>query len=276
MHRWSIHRKRFLEKPISAGASRSNNNLDCWSIPATQTTRSCSGPQSHRNTLPNVCVVFDLDDTLYLERDYVRSGYYAVGEWVREHLGLPNFFDRAWRAFENGLRESTFQSVLVDSGFAPEPETVRTMVDVYRCHEPNIQLLPDSSDCLSRMRGRVRLGLITDGPSVCQHAKCMKLGLRQLMDVVVCTGEWGERFYKPHPRAYQLLASREEADCRFLYVADNPRKDFITPLALGWHTVRVRRPMGLHYSVESAPGARPARELTALWELPEIVSELCQ
>jgi putative hydrolase of the HAD superfamily len=227
--------------------------------------------------VPNVCLVFDLDDTLYLERDYVRSGFYAVGEWVREHLQLPDFFDRAWRAFEDGVRRSTFEKVLIEAGFALQPEILRTMVEVYRCHKPDIQLLPDASYCLLKVRERVRrLGLITDGPALCQHAKCARLGLLQLMDAVVCTGEWGEQFYKPHPRAYQFFASREEPDCRFLYVADNPRKDFITPLALGWHTVRVRRPLGLYHSVESTPATRPALELSALWELPEIVHELSE
>ena len=28
-------------------------------------------------------LVFDIDDTLYLERDYVRSGFGAAGRWAR-------------------------------------------------------------------------------------------------------------------------------------------------------------------------------------------------
>ncbi len=33
--------------------------------------------------MPLTVAVFDLDDTLVLERDYVRSGFRAVGEHVR-------------------------------------------------------------------------------------------------------------------------------------------------------------------------------------------------
>ena len=33
-------------------------------------------------------IVFDLDDTLYLERDYVRSGARAVATWLAPQLGL--------------------------------------------------------------------------------------------------------------------------------------------------------------------------------------------
>ena len=37
------------------------------------------------------CVAFDLDDTLYLERDYVRSGFWAVGRWIESHVAVTDF-----------------------------------------------------------------------------------------------------------------------------------------------------------------------------------------
>ena len=48
------------------------------------------------------CVAFDVDDTLYLERDYVRSGFRAVAERVRRDHGLEGFFEGAWDAFSSG------------------------------------------------------------------------------------------------------------------------------------------------------------------------------
>ena len=53
------------------------------------------------NTL---CVVFDIDDTLYLERDYVGSGFAAVGAWIEANLGFRSFSDRCWIAFRSGRR----------------------------------------------------------------------------------------------------------------------------------------------------------------------------
>ena len=32
-------------------------------------------------------IVFDLDDTLYPEREYVFSAYRAVAKWIERHLG---------------------------------------------------------------------------------------------------------------------------------------------------------------------------------------------
>ncbi len=43
-------------------------------------------------------VIFDLDDTLYSEKQYVRSGYKAVSK----RLGNEIFADKFWKYFEKG------------------------------------------------------------------------------------------------------------------------------------------------------------------------------
>ena len=59
-------------------------------------------------------VVFDLDDTLYAERDYVRGGYQAVAEHLRSHLGCTEVLeDWLWRRFISGLR-NTHPTVYMD------------------------------------------------------------------------------------------------------------------------------------------------------------------
>ena len=35
-------------------------------------------------------VVFDLDDTLYSETDYVKSGFVAVGDELKRRYGIAN------------------------------------------------------------------------------------------------------------------------------------------------------------------------------------------
>ena len=46
-------------------------------------------------------LVFDLDDTLYLEREYALSGFRAVGDWLRQTRGLIDFEARAQRHQSN-------------------------------------------------------------------------------------------------------------------------------------------------------------------------------
>jgi putative hydrolase of the HAD superfamily len=221
------------------------------------------------------CIVFDLDDTLYLERDYVHSGFRAVGQWAESALGLEGFADRAWRLFEAGIHGATFQTVLTEYGKKLEPDIVTRMVSIYRCHSPSIELLPDAAHCLSELKGKVLLALLTDGPPECQKAKCASLRVPDFFDIVVCTGEWGEEFYKPHRRAFEFIEKQVgDARCGFAYVADNPLKDFHAPIALGWDTVRVRRPGGLHFAKQGLQEFTAKREIPDLWNFPELSTNL--
>ncbi|MCZ7645160.1 MAG: HAD family hydrolase [Planctomycetota bacterium] len=200
------------------------------------------------------CVVFDVDDTLYLERDYVRSGFEAAGRWAAEAWGLPDFAPRAWRLFEAGVRGNTFNAVLEAAGLEPAPERVKELVKRYREHEPRIALCPDAEACLMALHGRAALAVVTDGPAASQRAKVEALGLARWCDPLVLTAELGEGFGKPHPRAFERVA--EAAGCAgqaCVYVADNVTKDFQGPKALGWRTVRVRRPGALHAELPSGP-----------------------
>jgi putative hydrolase of the HAD superfamily len=222
----------------------------------------------------NICVAFDLDDTLYMERDYVSSGFSAVDEWCSQHLGLEGIQEQAQALFDQGRRDDIFDAALDCLGVGRDTGTVAAMVRIYREHAPHIKLLPDAVECLARLQDRVYLGLLTDGNSVSQWAKIDALGLRRRFDTTVVTGDWGIDFYKPHVKGYRCLESQlVQCSSRFVYVADNPTKDFFAPHTLGWNTIRVRRPGGLHEHQECL--AELARfEVPNLESVPDLVSEL--
>lgn len=60
---------------------------------------------------------------------------------------------------------------------------------------------------------------------------------------------------------------------RFVYVADNPGKDFIAPKELGWGAIRVRRPGGLHENVDG-PGHLAGFEVSNLEPVPGLLAEI--
>ena len=95
-------------------------------------------------------VVFDLDDTLFLERDYVRSGFRAVGEFVRRRLAVRGFFGAAWKRFEAGERSLIFDRALADRGVRPGRGIVRELLSVYRTHDPRVRLCADARRYLAR------------------------------------------------------------------------------------------------------------------------------
>jgi putative hydrolase of the HAD superfamily len=221
-------------------------------------------------------VVFDIDDTLYLERDYVRSGFRAVGEWARQALGIVDLADRAWAAFEAGLRATIFDVAVAHDGAEVPPELISQLVACYRAHVPDIELLEDARFCLERLAldPDVEVGFVTDGPSASQYAKVLRLGLSSWSELIIYTDELGPGFGKPHRRAFELIEEKLAVTGeRCAYVADNPAKDFAGPHQLGWTTIRVRREHGLHFHVPSGEDVdHEATDLAAVLALlrPEV------
>lgn len=198
-------------------------------------------------------IAFDLDDTLYLERNFVRSGFAAVGAWLATQRGARGFEACAWRMFEAGRRGDIFDQVLPRLGVAPERALIRRLIRVYREHQPTIRLEPAAADLLARLNGRCLLAILTDGFHETQRRKIAALGLDSRCRPIVCTDRWGREHWKPSPKGFlhlqEVLAAAPE---RCIYIGDNPAKDFGAPKALGWRTLRLRHPQGEHAGVTAA------------------------
>ena len=186
-------------------------------------------------------IAFDLDDTLYLERDFAFSGFSAVGDVIAARHGIPGFAALCGALFDSPHRPAIFNEALRRCGLQGV-QSVPELVAIYRGHSPQIALCPDAARFL---RGRDGFGLITDGPEATQRAKIAALGLAPFLDQVIPTGQWGPGFGKPHPRAYEAIADAAGGR-RCVYVADNGAKDFVTPRRMGWLCVQILRPGRVH------------------------------
>jgi putative hydrolase of the HAD superfamily len=206
-------------------------------------------------TDPDTIVVFDLDDTLYFERDYVRSGFRAVADEIATTLPAlrePSFAILC-TDFDNGIRGSSFDRL---ASALPEVAAglgVPRLIDLYRSHTPDIKPMPGAERLLRALRARqIDCGLITDGRERQQMAKLDALGLRPFFDGII-VNETSDRF-KPDCRSFLQMQHRLGADrTRCWYVADNPSKDFIAPRQLGWKSIRLRKPMQLREHLAARP-----------------------
>lgn len=216
----------------------------------------------------SITLVFDLDDTLYRERDYVRSGIAAVDIWVQWRLGAYGFDATATRLWNAGRRAKLFDMALAELGVAADPATIAAMVAIYRDHLPRIRLAPDALAFLDSDHG-FGLALVTDGFGAAQRRKVAALGLSHYaFDPIVYTDDWGPAFWKPHRRAFDAVeAAHREGSNRFVYVADNPTKDFLAPRALGWGTVQIDRADAVHSRVAPSPRHCAATHIKSLRDL---------
>ncbi|MBY9062332.1 HAD family hydrolase [Sphingomonas yunnanensis] len=205
-------------------------------------------PSSSEPRTPERVIVFDLDDTLYLERDYVISGLAAAGDWAHARLGLDRLGPLMRERFEAGARQRIFDDSLAALGYPATPALVARLLAVYRQHRPRIALAPDAARYLARRDTGTALAIVTDGFLDAQRRKLRALDLfRRGVRQAVCTDRWGREAWKPSRRAFDHLeAWFGMGGACFTYVADNPTKDFVAPRLLGWRTVRIVRPGGLH------------------------------
>ncbi len=220
-------------------------------------------------------VVFDLDDTLYSERDYVLSGMRAVADWARDSLGFPaeQTYGQLHDLFEAGVRGETFDRWALNNDLQPEA-CVPAMVDVYYQHQPRITLEANTIELLSQLRELCRLGIITDGYLNVQQRKTAALGLDRTIQTIVYSDAFGRDAWKPDPRPFHAVLERLEVPAdRAVYVGDNPAKDFFGARRVGMETIRIRRPDGLHRDLEPATADHaPDREIDVLTDLHRLAS----
>jgi putative hydrolase of the HAD superfamily len=220
-------------------------------------------------------VVFDLDDTLYLERDYVASGFRAVAAdlCLRSPLCEDEIFGWLWKQFLWGSRGNSFDRLLQKYPQLSSAVTVSDLVTLYRSHTPRLELLQGIEDLLEAViASGAQTGIITDGPVVSQTAKIRALGLDSRIGLLVKTGEWGAEFCKPHPRAYDRIATQTGIPARqCVYIGDNPEKDFLGAKSLGWSTVRLRLAGQLHYAIDAKFGFGADLETGSVAHLTDFV-----
>jgi putative hydrolase of the HAD superfamily len=215
-------------------------------------------------------IAFDLDDTLYDESTFVRSGFAAVADHMAASWGVDR--PRAFGVMEESLarhgRGRQFDDALRHFGLLGRGR-VRELVSVYRHHAPEIRLDPAAAIVLERFAGRP-LYLVTDGHKVAQANKIEALGIGPRFRHCYLTHRHGTRYAKPSPHVFQLLVRRER--CRpedVVYIGDDPGKDFRGIRPLGFRTIRLRR--GAHAGCEVEPGFDAECEAWDLREVPAIV-----
>lgn len=168
--------------------------------------------------------VFDLDDTLYPEREFERSGIEFVYQYFEiKHIALNTLLANRnkWiNLINNGIRKDINDEVLLN---------------IYRNHFPDIMLYNDSHFFLEKLLAqKAQISLITDGRSITQRNKLKALGIESFFKQIVISEEINSA--KPAERNFKLIMGQPTSH-EYVYIADNPAKDFITPNKLGWITI---------------------------------------
>lgn len=172
--------------------------------------------------------VFDLDDTLYAEYDYMVSGYQHIISLVQQVYGKAINVELLLQWWHED-RNSVFQRLVEQIGLPLS--VIESLVWAYRNHQPNIALYPDAALLIKQIQGKEPYFIVTDGRSMAQRFKVLSLELAP--EQLFVSEELGES--KPYTSAFDSIQQRY-TNANILYFADNPKKDFIRPNQLGWQT----------------------------------------
>ena len=179
----------------------------------------------------NTHVVFDLDDTLYKEIDFVKSAYIYISNYINVRFNLD-----LSRNIEKCLAGEVDFFDLINSRLPLDQSlSIDKYLELYRFHYPDISLSRDASVFLDNIsKKNIDFSIITDGRSVSQNNKINALGLNHRAKTIIISEETG--YEKPHVHNFKII-EHAYPDKTLLYIADNTSKDFIAPNSLKWDTV---------------------------------------
>ena len=223
-------------------------------------------------------VILDLDDTLYDEIDYCRSGFAAVADFLHKansNISKDSFFDELWGQFQNNNRTRTFNAALKALGLSCDKNLISLLVKVYRDHHPNITLPKESKTVLKQLKDSYTLALLTDGFLPAQKFKVEALGIESYFRCIIYTEELGKDCWKPSPVGFEkILDTLDVPADQAVYIADNATKDFIAPNRLGMTSIQIQRPGRIHTGAPPIPQASPKHTITDLSQLPPLLGNL--
>jgi putative hydrolase of the HAD superfamily len=177
-------------------------------------------------------VIFDLDDTLYNEFLFVKSGFKVVAKYLAS-LNQVNFSESEIleqlliELSENG-RGKVFNNLIIKLNLSEE-KYLSTLIFLYRNHIPNeIKLDPKMKLLLEKLiSDRKRLGVITDGIYVTQKNKTDILLKNLPIEFIIHTDALGQKLWKPSPEPFKVALNLLKLDPNeTVYIGDNPTKDF--------------------------------------------------
>lgn len=235
-----------------------------------------------------IVVGFDLDDTLFRERDFCRSGFRFICSRNRYRVfDSPSYPDeeslgRLCSEMDRELSGGRNPFVPFENFFRPLAEAageewnLQTHISAYRAHTPDSLGMAEGMAALLRElaeRG-VKMAIITDGRSVTQRRKISALGLEHFIhpDLILISEETGHDKLASKEMFATVVRSFPEA-AGFWYVGNNPLKDFYHPNLMGWETFMVPPHLDDVHSgmVPPSPVHEPVHRLSSPLDLLDFI-----
>lgn len=176
-----------------------------------------------------IFIIFDLDDTLYKEINFLKSAYLDIALMITPKTYMSTFNKMMEFYYSN---QNVFEKIIK---YTKTNYTKQELLNSYRNHLPNIELKYTTQILLKYLIDtNISLGLITDGRSIQQRNKLKALSIENYFKDIIISEEFGSE--KPSALNYQYFENKYQG-FKFCYIGDNLKKDFVIPNQLGWDTI---------------------------------------
>ena len=171
-------------------------------------------------------IVFDLDDTIIKEIDYLKSAFQEIAHDLDSNN--KTLFDNMMQWYYSK------ENVFLNLQKLYKNCSILDLKNKYRNHFPNFDSNSQNRELLLELKKEGHfLGVITDGYSITQRNKLKALNIENIFDLIIISEEFGSE--KPTEANYVVFDQFNTKEK--IYIGDNTVKDFITPNRLGWTTI---------------------------------------
>jgi putative hydrolase of the HAD superfamily len=238
-------------------------------------------------------IAFDLDDTLFNATEL---------SWEARISGLKAMIEKGLKidlkeaililkeiVKEYGTNNSRHYNIFIRriNRFEPQIEFISTSqkntfvtAAVMAYHAQKIKMIKPFDDVIPSLKKikemDIKTAIISDGIPIKQYEKILRLGIDDLIDLVIISDEIGVR--KPNPKLFEYCLKKfaitgEES----IYVGDNPTKDLIPARMNGMYSVYIHRGGkydNLTTGEKILTEIRPDYDIKSLSEINDIIREI--
>ena len=175
-------------------------------------------------------IIFDLDNTLYAEDEYVSLAYREMGAYLEQELGYQasDIFFMLWQIRRIYGDASVLNKFLQFAGVPDSADLLKNLIRIYQSVEGHLVVPALVRERLHELNTlHMPLGILSNGGVKTQENKLRLLKISHFFEHILITGSLGKRqLWKPDVHGYALLAQKFKCGPdTVLFVGDNPQTD---------------------------------------------------
>ena len=188
-------------------------------------------------------LIFDLDDTIYKEINFVNEGFKSVASHLEKITNQKKkviLSDLKKLLLEKG-RGKIFD-IYCKRKKIYSKQIIKKLIKIYRFHKKKIRVPKSNLRTLKKLRKNFRLYIVTDGMWKVQSHKVKLLKIEKIFSKIFLTDFYGKDAWKPSLKCFRKIKKIENCKWENIsYFGDNEKKDFINLNKIGAKTILVKK-----------------------------------